>query len=383
MATLYKKPRSKFWHCDIWIRGRKFPRTTKRTSRREAEIAAREIEKELTAQVSAEQAAGTSLSLDAVCGRYMLDIGNHLKGVLNTRARIKYLIGHFGSGKLITDITQEDVAALIAKRRRETVPRTKRPIAPATVNLTTQQLLKVFNYCRALRVAFPLEPNWRKLWLKVQNERERLVGRELGDAEAARLDAVMPPDYAPLFDFALLTGKRQAECVNLSWSHVHWDTGWCEWLGKGGRPVRVQITPKVRAILEPLRGHHAVKVFTYAATQTRRANQDGKGARVKGRRYPITLTGLRALWWDLRPKAGLEHIRFHDLRHTAATRVLRDTGNLKIAATMLDHAGIEMVARFYGHITDAEVGAAMDGAARDKNHRTFHRSNVLKMVKDQ
>jgi integrase len=333
--------------------------------------------------VRAEEAAGTSLTLDAVCERYMRAVGDHLKGARNMEARIGILIKHFGPAKLITDITHEDVVALIAKRRRDKVPRTQRLIAPATVNLTTQQLLKVFNWCRAQRVAFPVEPTWRKLWLKVQNERERLVGRELGDAEVERLDAALRPDYAPLFDFALLTGKRQAECVSLSWGNVHWDTGWCEWLGKGGRVVRVQITPKVRAILEPLRGHHPEKVFTYAATQTRRAKADGTGARVKGRRYPITLTGLRALWWDLQPKAGLKHIRFHDLRHTAATRVLRDTGNLKIAATMLDHAGIEMVARFYGHITDAEVGAAMDGAARDKNHPSFHPSGRLKLVKSQ
>lgn len=387
MATVYKDPRSKFYRCEIWINGVKSARSTKCTSRREAEVKAREIEAELIAQAKAQCQAGTSLALEAVAVRYMIDVGNHLKQADETLVKTKYLVGHFGAGKLITQITHEDVAGLIAKRRRDKVPHTNRLIAPATVNLTTQQLLKLFNYCKARRVTFADEPNWRKLWLKVPSERERMVGRELSDAEAGRLDAVMRPDYAPLFAFALLTGKRQAECVGLSWPHVNWDNGWCEWLGKGGRPVRVQITPKVREILWPLREHHPEKVFTYVARHTRRASKRGQAGTVKGQRYPVTLMGLRALWWDLRPKAGLKHVRFHDFRHTVATRVLRREGNLSIAAKMLDHAGIEMVAKFYGHITDAEVGAAMDGQARDirrdKNHPSFHPSGRLKVVKNK
>jgi len=335
MPYVYKNAKSKFYQCEIWVDGSRVSRTTKRTSRREAEAAAAELQREVNTRAKAQAAAGTSLALNAVALRYMEDVGDHKVEATTIDSRVNYLVEHFGPGKLITEITHEDVQALINRRRIDKVPRTDRRIAPATVNATVQQLLKMFNYCRERRVVFPLEPVWRKLWLKVPRERERTVGHELRDEDVARLDATLRADYAPLFAFALLTGKRQSECVNLRWADVRFDTGVCEWKGKGGRLVRLQLTDNVRAILEPLRGHHTDKVFTYVAAMTRKPDRKGKGARVKGRRYPITLTGLRAMWWDLQPKAGLKHVRFHDFRHDVATRVLRKYG-LEQGAKVLD-----------------------------------------------
>ena len=73
--------------------------------------------------------------------------------------------------------------------------------------------------------------------------------------------------------------------------------------GKGGQPVTMPITPTIREILWPLRGHHPEFVFTYVAMRTHRDW-------VKGRRYPITLAGLRAHWHRLRKVAGVTDFRF-------------------------------------------------------------------------
>ena len=64
--------------------------------------------------------------------------------------------------------------------------------------------------------------------------------------------------------------------------------------------------------------------------------------------------------------AGLEDWRLlHDLRHTAATRTLRASQNLKAVQSMLGHAEIASTAR-YAHAMLEDVRAALDAASPRK-----------------
>ena len=156
----------------------------------------------------------------------------------NIWKRLSLLIEFFGKDKLITDITDDDVRALIAWRRgHRVIYKGRKPedcalITPATVNLTIMQLKALFATLRP-RVA---RAEWRKLWLPVRQEHPReLVGDE-GD----RLEAATRDDYAPLFAFAMATGMRQNECL-LRWSEVDWGARQIRKTGKGGRSVTVPI----------------------------------------------------------------------------------------------------------------------------------------------
>ena len=120
---------------------------------------------------------------------------------------------------------------------------------------------------------------------------------------------------------------------------MHWDTGWIERPGKCKRPVRIRITDSVRAIRGHLRGHHPEFVFTYVAQRT--TDKVIRGTRytfVAGRRYPITKSGLSTRWRRIKNTANPDDFRFHDFRHDVATKVLRETGNLKLVQKLLDHA---------------------------------------------
>ena len=59
----------------------------------------------------------------------------------------------------------------------------------------------------------------------------------------------------------------------------------------------------------------------------------------------------------------MDGYRFHDNRHTAATRVLRACGNLKVAQKLLRHADIATTAK-YAHVMHEDVLEAMERAAR-------------------
>ena len=171
------------------------------------------------------------------------------------------------------------------------------------------------------------------------------------------LDAAMRADYAAFFAFARASGLRLDECL-LRWSEVDWSARQIVKLGKGGRRVVVPITSEIREILWPLRGHHPEFVFTYVCE---RADH----GRVKGQRYPLTYNGVETFWRRLRLRAGVVGFRFHDYRHDFGTKLLRETGNLRIVQKALNHANIKNTLR-YAHVLDSEVAEAMEALAKSR-----------------
>lgn len=57
--------------------------------------------------------------------------------------------------------------------------------------------------------------------------------------------------------------------------------------------------------------------------------------------------------------AGLEHLRFHDLRHTFATTALQNGVDVKTVSSMLGHYSAGFTLDTYAHVTtDAQLKAA-------------------------
>jgi integrase len=352
--SIYRPKDSPFYHFDFECRGHRFYGSTKQTSRRKAEAVECEEREKAKRHVEQVKASAASLKLDDVAGRYWNEKGQHHAGADNTDRQIRYLLDFFGKDKLLTEITGDDVAKLVAWRRGHRVRKDGPFISPFTVNDTTEQLKKLFTRAKAWGVRFDHEPVWRDHWLKEPQERVR----ELHDDEADRLDDAMRKDYAPFFAFARASGLRLNECL-LRWSEVDWGTKEISKPGKGGKLVKVKITPTIRDILWTLRGHHPELVFTYKAQRTR----DG---RVKGWRYPLTYSGVKIAWRRLRKRAGVTGFRFHDFRHDLATKLLCETGNLKLVQKALNHADLKTTTR-YAHVLDDEVAAAMERVAESRS----------------
>lgn len=58
--------------------------------------------------------------------------------------------------------------------------------------------------------------------------------------------------------------------------------------------------------------------------------------------------------------AGLAHMRFHDLRHSAATILLAKGVNIKVISELLGHSDIVITLRVYGHLLPSMKGDAVD-----------------------
>ena len=199
---------------------------------------------------------------------------------------------------------------------------------------------------QALGRTFELEPQWKKHRLVEPPERVR----ELHGDEGDRLDAATRDDLAPFFAFAKASGLRLRECL-LLWPEVDWGAKQIRKPGKGGRMVTLPITRPIREILWPLQGHHPEHVFTYQAQRTR----DG---RVQGQRYPLTYSGVKIAWRRLRKRAAVVSFRFHDFRHDFASKLLRETGNLKLVQKALNHSDLKVTG--YAHVLDEEIAEAME-----------------------
>ena len=56
------------------------------------------------------------------------------------------------------------------------------------------------------------------------------------------------------------------------------------------------------------------------------------------RRVHLTYEGMKSAWRRAIKRAVVEDFRFHDNRHTAATRLLRSGANLKVVQKLLRHS---------------------------------------------
>jgi integrase len=303
--------------------------------------------------------SNTSLLIDDVASRLWNDEAQYDAAPDATSKNIARLVEYFGKAKSLTDIDHDQVKKLVAWRRGHHIKgREKAPlIANATVNRSaTKVLQRIFHFAKTGGAQFDHEPKWGNLLLPEPVERVR----ELQDNEAVALDEAMREDYEPFFKFVRASGLRQAECVTLKWGEVNFGTRQIVRLGKGGRRVVFPITDSIREILFPLQGQHDDFVFTYVAMYGNK-----RLGRVRGQRYALTLTGAKSAWQRMRAKSGVKDFRFHDYRHDFGTKLLRDSGNLKLVQKAMNHRDIKSTLR-YAHVLDEDVASAVERVAKSR-----------------
>jgi len=362
--SIHRRPNSPYYWYDFVCAGKRIQCSTGVTTKRAARAIEREARKKAKRQAAimreAEKLLDDSLRLENAALRYWEEVKDKLAGARNTKRDLAWLVQYFPDDTFLTNITDKDVANMVAARRncRAIPPRGKREpetyplVSPQTVNHTIVRLQALFTHAKrhwsdrkGEKIRFRAEPTWKSHKLDVP----RNVVRVLDDNERGRLDSTNRSefeDFVPIIGFATTTALRFMSCVTLRWSEVLWEMGVIEKPGKrkpGGREKieRVPITARVREILEPLKGHHPIYVFTYVAKRTR----DG---RIKGQRYPLTAQGTATMWKRLCAKAGVKNFGFHGLRRDRATKIWRATGDFLIVNKLLNHSDIETTMRYIG-----------------------------------
>lgn len=352
--SVYRRAGREGYSYDFQVDGRRFSGRLAATNRRDAEAEERRIKAEIRADLDrTRRRARAPMTWGQACRLYVEQVAVGYRG---NRAREKceaalaWLTLWIGADTPLTVIGNRMVSDLVARRRGDGV-------APATVNRScTEPLRRVLNRANKVWEEEIAAINWRSHILAEPQERVR----ELSSDEELRLFASLRPDYQPIVRFAIESGMRMSACIKLCWSDIDFGNRNIKVAGKGGRNYCIPLSRRLRDIVWPLQGQHPEKVFCYVSQRRRQYTVSGKlDPREQGEFKPMTITGLDSEWKRARDAAGLVDYRFHDHRHTAATRLLRSTGNLRHAQRLLGHTRVETTAK-YAHVTDADLLKAMD-----------------------
>ncbi len=176
----------------------------------------------------------------------------------------------------------------------------------------------------------------------------------------------------PLFVVALDTGMRQGELFALLWQDVDLQKGRLtvqrsleEINGKhrlkepkSGKGRRIELS---RFALDALQGHRR------AMLASGHYRPDGPVFTAPEGGWIVKGNFLRRVFRPIQKKAKLPMIRFHDLRHTAATLMLAADVNVKIVSERLGHASVQITLDTYSHVLPSMQRIAaqrMDGFFR-------------------
>jgi len=189
------------------------------------------------------------------------------------------------------------------------------------------------------------------------------------------LDAVAGERLEALVVLALATGMREGELIALRWRDLDLDGGLVQvsrtlkQTSQGRQFGKAKSKRSRRPIALPtsadavLRRHRAQQVEERLRLGEAWQDNDLVFCDEIGRR--LSPSRFNAIGWFGRVvrRAGVPAIRFHDLRHTAATLLLARGINVKVVSEMLGHANISITLSLYGHVLphmQREAAATMD-----------------------
>lgn len=200
--------------------------------------------------------------------------------------------------------------------------------------------------------------------------------RPLSFQQASALLQIVKGDrWAAIYHLAIITGMRQSEILGLTWQAIDFEKS------------QIRIYQQLRRI--PTGGANEFALLsTKTVSSDRTLTLDGdmlnlllwhqqnqleeaKIAATWGNHLdlvfvtqsgkPIHMSNLLKHFKGLLIKAKLPDMRFHDLRHTAATLMLANSVPLATVSKVLGHSSIAVTAKIYAHALDESKTAAISG----------------------
>jgi integrase len=219
----------------------------------------------------------------------------------------------------------------------------------ATTNRVTATGRALFNFARKQKASgFRGRNPFDGLEKQPEKRRTQRIYRAQIPAFFKALDNVSPT----MRDFILLavyTGRRAGDIRTMRWVDVDLDSS--QWLipdPKAGEPQAVALVDEATEILTKRR-KDAEGIWVFPA--------DSKsGHMAKG--------GYRKAWKAVQKEAGLENIRFHDLRRSVASIAFEMGAPKQVVGTMLGHKDASTTERIYQTISDEAQRAVAKQSAK-------------------
>lgn len=305
--------------------GKKIQKSLETTDKKLAQIIEAKIRTEIVEGKYYEKAIGETKTFKDMMEKFMKE--HAPKRTISMQrsyfASLKRLSPYFGDSKLSV-ITPKMIS-------NYKVLRYSKEVKPSTINKELAMLSKAFNLA---------VKEWE--WLKenpvskVKKERENNQrDRWLTGDEEKRLLENSSKKLRDIIIFDLHTGLRQDELLSLQWARV-------DILrktiiiqeSKNGKPRTI---PLDRVAFDILVEKSKIRNIKYDFVFTSRIGTK------------IDRHNLRRIFDLAVEKAGIQDFRFHDLRHTFATRLAQKGGSIQKISKLLGHQSIIMTQRYTHH----------------------------------
>jgi integrase len=268
-----------------------------------------------------------------LCALYVENFGAQRAFNTSKRYLLAVVQDHFSNHRL-SEITYLDLETYRNKRKATTIMGGK-PRTDASVNremaLVSHMLAKAVEW--GLLENSPFKKG-KRLMLKENNHRLRfLTEAEIESLLKACTDLkTYSPHLRPLVETALHTGMRRGELLGLQWEQIR--NGFIYLTKtKSGKGRQIPINDRLAEVFrEVRRGNQLKSEFVFCDSQ--------------GRRF----LEVKRSFASACKRAGVEDFRFHDLRHTFASRLVMRGASLKAVQELLGHADMKMTMR-YAHLS--------------------------------
>ncbi len=252
----------------------------------------------------------------------------HKKTLHTDKSHFRWLDSHL-NGVLLASITRDMIERIALCKEKERA-------TPATVNRTLALIRAI------LRKA---EREWE--WLdkapviRMRKENNKRI-RWLTSEEVIQLQAQLPEHLADAMELTLQTGFRESNTAKLEWSEIDFDR--CHAFipaekSKSGKAIAVPLNKDAMSVIHKQKGKHSQFVFSY-------------------RGKPIKHFNTKA-WRHALKRAGIKDFRWHDLRHTWASRHVQNGTSLQELQLLGGWASFEMVLR-YAHLSSDHLKTAAE-----------------------
>ena len=307
--SLIKRKDSQYWWTRFSLPGyERVYRSTGETSR----AAAQKVEDSLKAELWK-----TAPALQGITwGTAVMKWANHTPRSSAELASVLYFGKHYADRKL-SDVTAESVDKALASFCK-------------TPQTYTRHRARVSAVLKLSGVSITLV---KRKTGKVK-EREWLTHEQW---EALKLE--LPPHMLNMAEFAIATGLRQANVLNLEWTKVDLKRKlvWVDAIhAKGGKAINVPLSDMAMEVLARVKGEHAEHVFTYHGRQ---------------------ISEIKTAWMSANVRAGTGRyvdgayagFTWHGLRHTWATWHVQNGTPLDVLQKLGGWASYSMVLRYAHH----------------------------------
>jgi len=239
--------------------------------------------------------------------------------------RSRQALDHFSKlygDKKLNEITPEDIDNYKQIRLNECA-------ALGTIARELVVIRHFFNQARKWKRFLGENPVSQSGIPKVNDQKERVISYE----EEERLLSLSPKHLKDIIVIALNTGMRQGEILGLKWEWIDLEENIItlpQTNTKNNKIRKIPINKTIKSLLLERKLISAGSEFIFPSP--------------KGKIYH--LNWIKHSFKTACKNAGIENLRFHDLRHTCATRIVESRIPLHALTKLLGHSSVRVTERY-------------------------------------